>query len=151
MSMSVFWERVLRPDIGVFVASNWAMGTFVLISLGSWYVLHIRVPAISPPPHPLHPLPLPRPLHLPRIPRTAFPLLVAHPTRTRVISSYSYSIPALHHSSLNAHADAPHGHRTICQKNRTEERRRVQQVVEAIPKRFVKKESGEGGGEQKTA
>ena len=70
---------------------------------------------------------------------------------TRVISPYSYSILALHHSSLSAHADAPHEHRTICQKNRTEERRRVQQVVEAIPKRFVKKESGEGGGEQKTA
>ena len=28
---------------------------------------------------------------------------------------------------------------------------RVQQVVEAIPRRFVKKDSGESGGEQKTA
>ncbi|TFK80096.1 hypothetical protein K466DRAFT_504494 [Polyporus arcularius HHB13444] len=59
-----------------FVASNWAMGTFVLISLGSW---------------------------------------------------------------------------TICQKNRADERRRMQQVIEAIPKRFVKKEEGAGAGEEKTA
>ncbi|RPD62670.1 hypothetical protein L226DRAFT_532338 [Lentinus tigrinus ALCF2SS1-7] len=60
----------------VFVASNWAMGTFVLISLGSW---------------------------------------------------------------------------TICQRNRMEERRRMQQVVEAIPKRFVKKDEGSGAGEPKAA
>ncbi|KAI0699919.1 hypothetical protein C8T65DRAFT_658584 [Cerioporus squamosus] len=59
-----------------FVASNWAMGTFVLISLGSW---------------------------------------------------------------------------TICQRNRAEERRRIQQVVEAIPKRFVKKDEGAEAGEQKAA
>ncbi|KAI0373672.1 hypothetical protein BV20DRAFT_1049620 [Pilatotrama ljubarskyi] len=57
----------------VFVASNWAVGSFMLISLGTW---------------------------------------------------------------------------TICQRNREEERRRVQQVVEAIPKRFVKPE---GSSEQKSA
>ncbi|TBU40267.1 hypothetical protein BD309DRAFT_967809 [Dichomitus squalens] len=60
----------------VFVASNWAVGTFMLISLGTW---------------------------------------------------------------------------TICQRNREEERRRLQQVVEAIPKRFVKTEEGPGSGEPKTA
>ncbi|KAI0770138.1 hypothetical protein C8Q74DRAFT_1273600 [Fomes fomentarius] len=59
----------------VFVASNWAVGTFMLISLGTW---------------------------------------------------------------------------TICQRNRTEERRRVQQVVEAIPKRFVKNDQGSPSGEQKS-
>ncbi|KAI0357523.1 hypothetical protein OH77DRAFT_1399009 [Trametes cingulata] len=57
----------------VFVASNWAVGSFMLISLGTW---------------------------------------------------------------------------TICQRNREAERRRVQQVVEAIPKRFVKPEDS---GEQKSA
>ncbi|KAI8994220.1 hypothetical protein BD414DRAFT_535262 [Trametes punicea] len=40
---------------------------------------------------------------------------------------------------------------TICQRNREEERRRVQQVVEAIPKRFVKTDGSEGSSEQKSA
>ncbi|TBU27179.1 hypothetical protein BD311DRAFT_760955 [Dichomitus squalens] len=66
----------LWGDTGVFVASNWAVGTFMLISLGTW---------------------------------------------------------------------------TICQRNREEERRRLQQVVEAIPKRFVKTEEGPGSREPKTA
>ncbi|EPQ51066.1 hypothetical protein GLOTRDRAFT_133393 [Gloeophyllum trabeum ATCC 11539] len=56
---------------GAFVASNWAVGTFVLISVGTW---------------------------------------------------------------------------TICQRNRNEERRRIQQVIEEMPRRYVKKE-GEGGGQ----
>ncbi|KAI0712470.1 hypothetical protein C8Q76DRAFT_734819 [Earliella scabrosa] len=56
----------------VFVASNWAVGTFMLISLGTW---------------------------------------------------------------------------TICQRNRAEERRRIQQVVEAIPKRHLKTEGGSNAGE----
>ncbi|KAI1794942.1 hypothetical protein LXA43DRAFT_1058918 [Ganoderma leucocontextum] len=60
----------------VFVASNWAVGTFALISLGTW---------------------------------------------------------------------------SICQRNRVEERRRVQQVVEAMPKRFVKADDAAGTGEQKAA
>ncbi|KAM5539473.1 hypothetical protein V8D89_006925 [Ganoderma adspersum] len=59
----------------VFVASNWAVGTFALISLGTW---------------------------------------------------------------------------SICQRNRTEERRRMQQVVEAMPKRFVKDDAA-STGEQKAA
>ncbi|OSD07447.1 hypothetical protein PYCCODRAFT_1463703 [Trametes coccinea BRFM310] len=61
----------------VFLACNWAVGTFMLISLGSW---------------------------------------------------------------------------TICQRNREEERRRLQQVMEAIPKRFVKKDDeGAPSNEQKSA
>ncbi|KAH9889924.1 hypothetical protein C8Q73DRAFT_706002 [Cubamyces lactineus] len=60
----------------VFVASNWAVGTFMLISMGTW---------------------------------------------------------------------------TICQRNREEERRRVQQVVEAIPKRFVKTDESASSSEPKSA
>lgn len=41
--------------------------------------------------------------------------------------------------------------RTICQRNRVEERRRMQQVVEAMPKRFVKAEDAAGTGERKAA
>ncbi len=41
--------------------------------------------------------------------------------------------------------------RSICQRNRTEERRRVQQVVEAMPKRFVKGDDAVGTGEPKAA
>ncbi|KAI0330481.1 hypothetical protein GY45DRAFT_1353928 [Cubamyces sp. BRFM 1775] len=60
----------------VFVASNWAVGTFMLISMGTW---------------------------------------------------------------------------TICQRNREAERRRVQQVVEAIPKRFVKTDEGASSSEPKSS
>ncbi|KZT28318.1 hypothetical protein NEOLEDRAFT_1024830, partial [Neolentinus lepideus HHB14362 ss-1] len=53
---------------GPFVASNWAVGTFMLISIGTW---------------------------------------------------------------------------TVCQRNRNEERRRIQQVIEEMPRRYVVKKEGE--------
>ena len=96
--------RVL-DGAGVFVASNWAVGTFTLISLGTWCVYFLG-------------------LHCPSS------LTQRHPLR------------------CVGGSEAEHRCRTICQRSRTEERRRMQQVVEAMPKRFVKDDAA-GTGEQK--
>ncbi|OJT09424.1 hypothetical protein TRAPUB_14087 [Trametes pubescens] len=85
---------------GVLVASNWAVGSFMLISLGSWCV-------------------------------------------TLIALWHTYASAGLR--------DFWRARRTICQRNREEERRRLQQVIEALPKRYVKPEEGAATSEQKSA
>ncbi len=70
--------------LGPFVASNWAVGTFMLISLGTWYVFR--------------------------------------GAGMRAIAEHIQCV-----------------RRTICRKSLEDERRKVQRVVEAMPKRMVKK------------
>ena len=69
--------------VGPFVACNWAVGTFMLISLGTWCVSR------------------------------------------RVCTDVGLIAPTCH--------------RTLCQKSLTDERKRVQQVVEAMPLRYAQK------------
>lgn len=88
-AVDVYDSAKIIVDIGVMVASNWAVGTFMVISIGTWYVL-----------------------------------------------SASFDIQ-LHDLRLCLA-------RSICRKNMENERRRVQQVVEQIPKRFAKPENENG-------
>ena len=69
--------------LGAFAASNWALGTFVIISLGTWYAT------------------------------------IYSQYRTYVL----FSLSAI---------------REICQRSLTQERLKVQHVIEQMPKRFVK-------------
>ena len=81
--------------IDPFAACNWAVGTFMLVSLGTWYVLFLC-------------------LYL--------------PTSLGLVGGRCFK------QAMNAVS-----YRTICQQNILEERRRVQTIVEQLPKRMLTK------------